>query len=101
MKELKLYLTKSPYVVKATIWDTISSNEGYYGLSLLQDDEYQHKKTSSTGKKVQKVCTKTNNVLNTWETILKAATDEKMSAATMSRNVKNKVMFDEYYYIHL
>jgi hypothetical protein len=101
MKELKVYLSTSPYVVKATIWDTTSSNEGYYGLSLLQDDEYQHKKTSSTGKKVQKVCAKTSNVLNTWETILKAATDEKMSAATMSRNVKNKIMFDGYYYIHL
>jgi hypothetical protein len=29
---------------------------------------------------------------------LKAATDEKMSAATMSRYVKNKTMFDEYFY---
>jgi hypothetical protein len=36
--------------------------------------------------------------LNTWDTIIKAATDEKMSAATMSRYVKNKTMFDEYFY---
>ena len=75
-----------------------TSNEGYYGLSLKQEDEYQHKKTSTTGKKVKKICTNSNQVLNTWETILKAANDEKMSAATMSRNVKNKTMFDGYYY---
>lgn len=98
MKELKQYLNTSQYVVKGTIWDVSTSNEGYYGLSLKQDDEYQHKKTSSTGKKVNKICTKYNQVINTWETILKAATDEKMSAATMSRNVKNRTMFEGYYY---
>ena len=98
MKELKQFLNTSPYVMKATIWDVTTSNEGYYGLSLRQDDEFQHKTTSSTGKKIQKVCIKTNIVLNTWDTIIKAATDEKMSAATMSRNVKNKTMFDEYFY---
>lgn len=98
MKEIKQYLANSPYVVKATIWDVTTSNEGYYGLSLKQDDEYQHKKTSSTGKTVNKICTLSNQVINNWETILKAATDEKMSAATMSRNVKNRTMFDGYYY---
>ena len=98
MKEIKQYLANSPYVVKATIWDVTTSNEGYYGLSLTRDDEYQHKKTSSTGKKVNKICTLSNQVINNWETILKAATDEKMSAATMSRNVKNRTMFDGYYY---
>jgi len=98
MKELKQYLNTSQYVMKGTIWDVTTSNEGYYGLSLKQDDEYQHKKTSSTGKMVKKICTKSNQVINTWETILKAATDENMSAATMSRNVKNKKIFEGYYY---
>jgi hypothetical protein len=98
MKELKQFLNTSLYVMKGTIWDVTTSNEGYYGLSLKQDDEYQHKKTSSTGKKVKKICTKSNQVINTWETILKAATDENMSAATMSRNVKNKKIFEGYYY---
>lgn len=98
VKDIKQYLANSPYVVKATIWDVTTSNEGYYGLSLKQDDEYQHKKTSSTGKKVNKICTTSNQVINTWETILKAAIDEKMSAATMSRNIKNHTMFDGYYY---
>ena len=98
IKELKSYLNASRYVMKGTIWAVTTSNEGYYGLSLKQDDEYQHKKTSTNGKEVKKICTKSNQVINTWETILKAATDEKMSAATMSRNVKNKKIFEGYYY---
>jgi hypothetical protein len=98
IKELKLYLNASPYVMKGTIWAVSTSNEGYYGLSLKQDDEYQHKKTSTNGKEVKKICAKSNQVINTWETILKAAIDEKMSAATMSRSVKNKKIFDGYYY---
>ena len=98
INELKEYLNASAYAQKSTIWDGTTSNEGYYGLSLRQDDEYQHKTTSSTGKKIQKVCVKTNQVLNTWDTILKAAIDENMSPATMSRNVKNKKMFGEFYY---
>lgn len=98
IKELKEYLNASAYAQKSTIWDGTTSNEGYYGLSLKQDDEYQHKTTSSTGKKVQKICTTSNQILNTWETILKAATDEKMCAATMSRNVKSETKFDGYYY---
>ena len=91
-------MNASRYVMKGTIWAVSTSNEGYYGLSLKQDDEYQHKKTSTNGKEVKKICTKSNQVINTWETILKAATDEKMSAATMSRNVKNKKIFEGYYY---
>jgi hypothetical protein len=98
IKELKQYLNTSPYVMKATIWDVSTSNEGYYGLSLKEDDVYQHKKTSTNGKKVNKICTKSNQILNTWETIAKAANYEKVSAATMSRSVKNKTMYEGYYY---
>ena len=48
---------------------------------------------------MEKVDNKTEIVLRTWETIAKAAEDEKISAAKMSRSIKNKTIFnDDYYY---
>jgi len=68
MKEIKEYLNKSEYAIKATVWTTEGSNEGYYGV-ILKTNEYNHKKTSSTGKKVEKRELKTNNLICKWETI--------------------------------
>lgn len=53
MKEIKEYLNSSPYALKATVWTDEGNNEGYYGLSLKQN-EYKPKLISSTGKKVYK-----------------------------------------------
>jgi len=99
MKEIKEYLNSCDYVLKATVWTDKGSNEGYYGISL-KVDEYKHKTTSSTGKKVEKIEIKTGQLLGTWETIAKAAEAENISAAKMSRSVKNKIVYnDDYYYI--
>ena len=97
MKEIKEYLNKSEYVIKSTVWTTEGSNEGYYGL-ILKTNEYNHKKTSSTGKKVEKRELKTNNLICKWETIAKAAESEQISTAKMSRNIKNKTIFKDFYY---
>jgi hypothetical protein len=98
MKELKEYLNASAYVQKATVWKNGTTNEGYYGLALREDDTYEHKLTSSTGKRVTKICMETNQALRTWETIAKAAADENMSAAKMSRSIKNKMIFNDDYF---
>jgi hypothetical protein len=98
IKEIKEYLNSSPYALKATVWTDEGNNEGYYGLSLKQN-EYKPKLISSTGKKVYKIDVKTRQVLNTWDTIAKAAEQEQLSTAKMSRSVKSKVVFnDDYYY---
>lgn len=98
IKNIKDYLNSSEYVVKSTVWTDKGSNEGYYGISL-KIDEYKHKTTSSTGKKVEKVELKTGIILRTWDTIAKAAEDESISAAKMSRSIKNNVIYnDDYYY---
>jgi hypothetical protein len=98
MKEIKEYLNSSPYALKATVWTDDGNNEGYYGLSLKQK-EMKPKLISSTGKKVYKREAKTNELLGTWDTIAKAAESENMSAAKMSRSVKNQTVFnDDYYY---
>ena len=97
LKNIKDYLNNCDYVLKSTVWAEQGSNEGYYGISL-KINEYKHKTTSSTGKKVEKIEINTGQVLCIWDTISKAAEDENMSAAKMSRNIKNKVMFSDYYY---
>lgn len=98
IKNIKDYLNSSEHVVKSTVWTDKGSNEGYYGISL-KIDEYKHKTTSSTGKKVEKVELKTGIILRTWDTIAKAAEDESISAAKMSRSIKHNVIYnDDYYY---
>jgi len=97
MKDLKDYLNSCEYVLKATVWTEVGSNEGYYGVSL-KSDEYKHKATSSTGKTVEKREIKTDTLLGKWETIAKAAASEGVSPAKMSRSIKNAVKFGDYYY---
>ena len=97
IKEIKTYLNSSPHALKATVWTTEGNNEGYYGLSLKQND-YVPKYKSSTGKKVNKREKDSNQLLGTWESIAKAAELEGISAAKMSRCVKNKIVIGDYYY---
>jgi len=97
LKNIKEYLNDCEYVLKSTVWSDQGSNEGYYGISL-KIDEYKHKSTSSTGKKVEKIECNTEQVLRIWDTIAKAAEDENISAAKMSRSIKNKIIFNNDYY---
>ena len=112
MKELTNYLDQCQYVQKGALWiseankvlnestNDSKSNFGYYGLSLKSDNPYIHKVTSSTGKKVNKIETSSGSILNTWDTIAKAASYEKISPAKMSRSISNNIMFDgNYHYI--
>uniref|UniRef100_A0A6C0HWB0 MSV199 domain-containing protein n=1 Tax=viral metagenome TaxID=1070528 RepID=A0A6C0HWB0_9ZZZZ len=98
MKEIKEYLNSCEYVLKAVVWTDKGSNEGYYGISL-KSDEHKHKRTSSTGKRVEKREVETDHVLGVWDTIAKAAQYEHMCASKMSLSIKNKVVFGDYYYI--
>ena len=97
MKEIKDYLNSCPYALKATVWSQDGSNEGYYGLSLKNND-LKPKLTSSTGKQVYKRHCETKELLGTWETIAKAADLEGISRPKMSRCVKDKVIINDYYY---
>jgi hypothetical protein len=97
LKNVKEYLNNCEYVLKATVWTDKGTNEGYYGI-LLKVDEFKHKNTSSTGKKVEKIECRTGQILGVWDTIAKAAEAENISAAKMSRSIKNNVIFNDYYY---
>jgi hypothetical protein len=112
MKNLKTYLNASKNALKSTIWSENTSNEGYYGLCLRQN--YTELKQSiiqeqganpiigvqlsTTGKKVEKRLVGSNQVLKTWNTIAKASESEGFSTAKMSRSVKDKTVFQDYYY---
>jgi hypothetical protein len=112
LKNLKTYLNACPNALKSTIWFETTSNEGYYGLCLRQS--YTELKQaviqeqganaiigvqlSTTGKKVEKRLVASNQVLKTWNTIAKASESEGFSAAKMSRSVKDKTVFKDYYY---
>jgi cell division septum initiation protein DivIVA len=112
LKNLKTYLNACPNALKATIWFETTANEGYYGLSLKENYYSLNQSAvlaqgantiigvqlSTTGKKVEKRLVNSNQVLKTWNTIAKAATDEGFSAAKMSRSVKDKTVFKDYYY---
>ena len=97
IKDIKEYLNSCEYALKSTVWTDHGSNEGYYGLSL-KNDEYKHKTTSSTGKHVEKIENNTGQVLGTWDTIAKAAEAEHISAPKMSRSIKNAIVFNNDYY---
>ena len=99
MKDMKEYLNSSPHALKATVWSENESNEGYYGLSLRPDYyETKMKLNASRGKIINKKDAKTHELLSTWESILKASLNENISAAKMSRCVKNKTVIKDYYY---
>jgi len=101
LTDLKKYLNSCVYVQKSTLYiqEEKFTYEGYYGLALKTDTPNIRKTSSVTGKKVQKIDSNTKSVLNNWDTIAKAALHENMSAAKMSRSIKNKVVFGDYYYV--
>ncbi len=98
-KEIKKYLNECEYVLKSTVWTHNGNGLGYYGISF-KTEEIFHKVTATTGKNVEKRSSKTDEVIDKFETIAKAAEAEKISPAKMSRSIKNKVIFNEdYYYV--
>ena len=97
--KLKKYLKSSPYLLFETVWSAQGGGQGYYGLTLKSD--VKHHRTSSTGCKIEK-CNMEDCVLSTYLTISKAAEEESMCAAKMSRAIKYKRIFSgsggEYYF---
>jgi hypothetical protein len=92
--KLKKYLKDCPYTLATTVWADGGGGQGYYGIAFPSDIS-QHR-TSSTGCVIER-CQMNGDVLDTHETIAKAATMQltelkiKMSAAKLSRSIKNKI----------
>ena len=96
---MKDYLKSNKNVVRAVVWTKYGTSTGYYGLSLIRDEnDDSPPKTSSTAKKVYKKNAITHEIIKTWVSIAKAAEEEKCCAAKMSRFVKSNKIIDDYYY---
>jgi len=96
-KELREYLKDSDYVLYTTVWTPEGNGQGYYGIHFKKD-ENTYKKTSATGKRVEKRLVANDTVIATWDTIAKAAIDEDMCASKMSQSISNKRRFGDCYY---
>jgi len=94
--ELTSYLKDCIHVLYSTVWTEEGSGQGYYGLILKS--QTKHYKKSTTSKKVYKRLCDTNVLLGTWDSIAKAAETEAISNAKMSRNIKNNIKMNDYYY---
>ncbi len=96
---MKDYLKSNKNVVRAVVWTKYGTKTGYYGLSLIRDkNNYSPLKNSSTAKKVFKKNAITHEIIKIWDSIAKAAEEEKYCSAKMSRFVKfNKIIGDYYY----
>jgi prophage antirepressor-like protein len=104
LKELKGYLNACPYALKATVWTEHGVNEGYYGLSLMEDyikqtEQVQKSNKNTTGKVVEKREIKTNALIGTWGSIADAAISENVCAAKMSRYIREKKQIGDYNFI--
>ena len=97
-KNVKKYLKDCQHVLSSNIWTHHGNGQGYYGITLKTELNY-HRKSSSTGKRVEKR-SKEDVIIDTWTTIAKAAEAEGIPAARMSRCIKDKTLFEgDYYYV--
>jgi hypothetical protein len=102
LTELKKYLNSCSYVIKGTVrlHNEDESYEGYYGIALKSESENIRIGKSTTNKRVNKIDKVSGSIINSWDSIVKAATHENISASKMSRSCKNKIIYDDsYYYI--
>ena len=100
LDDLKFYLNYCKYVLKGTVhlYNDDFTYEGFYGLSLKNNINNSRIGCSSTSKKVYKIDSNNETIINIWESIVKASLGENISASKMSRSIKNKTKFDNHYY---
>lgn len=87
-KDLKNHLKDSQMVLISNLWAANGNGQGYYGINLKKDMVF-HRNTSSTAKTVHKR-NEHGDIVATWTTIAKAAQDEGLPAAKLSRAIKSK-----------
>lgn len=96
-EELRNYFKNNNNVLYETVWTSNGNGQGYYGLKL-KTQIYEKNISSSTGKQVFKIDSNSNICIDKWPTIAKAAEMENISAAKLSRIIKNKILYNNFYY---
>ena len=100
MVDMKNYLKENKNVLRAVIWTSNGSNNGYYGISLRKEesDAVSKKLTSSTAKKVEKVDSITGEILGRWDSVAQTADFHGVCTAKISRLLKNNTIVSNYYF---
>jgi len=98
--DMKGYLKENKNVIRAVIWTSNGSNNGYYGISLRKEelDTVSKKLTSSTAKKVEKVDSITGEILGRWDTVAQTAAFHGVCTAKISRYIKNGIIVSNHYF---
>jgi hypothetical protein len=101
MVDMKSYLKENKNVLRAVIWTSNGSNNGYYGISLRKEeaDTVNKKLTSSTAKKVEKVNSTTGEVVGRWDSVAQTADFHGVCTAKISRYIKNGTVVSNYYFM--
>jgi hypothetical protein len=101
MVDMKSYLKENKNVLRAVIWTSNCSNNGYYGISLRKEesDTVSKKLTSSTAKKVEKVDSITGEVVGRWDSVAQTADFHGVCTAKISRYIKNGTVVSNYYFM--
>jgi hypothetical protein len=99
--DMKGYLKENKNVIRAVIWTSNGSNNGYYGISLRKEeaDAVNKKLTSSTAKKVEKVDSITGEVVGRWDSVAQTADFHGVCTAKISRYIKNGTVVSNYYFM--
>ena len=100
MVDMKNYLKENKNVLRAVIWTSNGSNNGYYGISLRKEesDSVNKKLTSSTAKKVEKVNSTTGEVVGRWDSVAQTADFHCVCTAKISRYIKNGIIVSNHYF---
>lgn len=100
ISDIKQYLRANQNVLRAVIWTSNGSNNGYYGISLRKEeaDAVNKKLTSSTAKKVEKVDSTTGEVVGRWDSVAQTADFHGVCTAKISRYIKNGTVVSNYYF---
>ena len=97
---MKNYLKENKNVLRAVIWTSNGSNNGYYGISLRKEesDSVNKKLTSSTAKKVEKVNSTTGEVVGRWDSVAQTADFHGVCTAKISRYIKNGIIVSNHFF---
>ena len=97
LKAVKAYLDVSPYVVRGVVhlYNDKDTYDGYYGIGLKSDKDNVRANKSKSSKMVFKVDIKTKTILQSWESIVKAALSEGISQGRMTRSIKSGLEFED------
>jgi len=98
--DMKGYLKENKNVIRAVIWTSNGSNNGYYGISLRKEesDTISKKLTSSTAKKVEKVDSITGEVIGRWDSVAQTADFHGVCTAKISRLIKSGTTVSNHFF---